>query len=121
METRARRLRKSERKQVLIVAQCRRKGGVSHEVSIVDLSAEGCCITYPASTLAVCQPVIIKPLTMQGISGTVRWVSPEGAGIEFDRALYAPVAEHLQRQFAVGRVTVSMRMPRPASSPWRRI
>jgi hypothetical protein len=100
METGPRRLRKSERKQVLILAQCRRRGGISDPVTIVDLSAEGCCISYPGSTLKVGQQVSIKPATMEGLAGTVCWVSAEGAGIEFDRPLYAPVVEHLQREYA---------------------
>jgi hypothetical protein len=100
MEIGPRRLRKSERKQVLILAQCRRRGGIADPVTIVDLTAEGCCISYPGSTLNAGQQVTIKPATMDGLPGTVRWVSREGAGIEFDRPLYAPVQEHLQREYA---------------------
>jgi hypothetical protein len=69
-------------------------------VSITDLTIEGCCISYPCSTLEVGQEVTIRPEKMNDISGTVRWVSAEGAGIEFERPLYQPVAEHLQREFA---------------------
>jgi hypothetical protein len=43
--------------------------------------------------------VTIKPSTMDGIAGVVRWVSAEGAGIEFDCPLYGPVVEHLQRAY----------------------
>src|SRR5690242_869209 len=92
--------RKSERKHVLMLAQCRRRGGITHPVSIVDLTAEGCCISYPGSTLKVGQQVTIKPATLEGIEGVVRWVAAEGAGIQFNQPLYGPVAEHLQREFA---------------------
>jgi hypothetical protein len=100
VQTRQGRVRKSERRQVLILAKCRRRAGISDPVSITDLSAEGCSISYPCSSLKVGQPVTIKPATMDGIAGTVRWVTMEGAGIEFERPLYAPVVEHLQREFA---------------------
>src|SRR5262245_39337506 len=92
--------RRSERKHVLVHAQCRRRSAVTDPVAIVDLTAESCSISYPVSALEVGQPVTIKPSTIDGIEGIVRWVSAEGAGIEFSRALYAPVAEHLQREFA---------------------
>jgi hypothetical protein len=72
METRSRRLRKSECKHVLILAQCRKRAGISGPISIVDLTAEGCCISYPGSTLKVGQHVTIKPATMDGLPGTVR-------------------------------------------------
>jgi hypothetical protein len=100
LQTRSDHLRQSERKQVLILAKCRKRAGISDPVSITDLSAEGCSISYPCSTLTVGQKVTIKPATMDGIPGTVRWVSADGAGIEFERPLYGPVVEHLQREFA---------------------
>jgi hypothetical protein len=100
VQTRPGQLRQSERKQVLILAKCRRRAGISDPVSITDLSAEGCSISYPCSTLKIGQQVTIKPATMDGIPGTVRWVTADGAGIEFERPLYAPVVEHLQREFA---------------------
>jgi hypothetical protein len=112
--------RKSERKHVLIRARCRRRQGFTDPISIVDLSAEGCSISYPCSRLEIGQLVTIKPSTMDGIEGIVRWVSTEGAGIEFSRALYAPVVEHLQREFAGSRPAVPT-FERHNSLPPRRL
>ena len=43
---------------------------------------------------------MLRPERMEGLCGTVRWVSGHEAGIEFDRPLYAPVVEHLHRLYA---------------------
>ena len=50
--------------------------------------------------LNVGQRIIIKLESMEGTSATVRWVTNEEAGLEFDRPLYGPVVEHLQRIYA---------------------
>jgi hypothetical protein len=113
--------RKSERQHVLIRARCRRGRGLTDPISIVDLTAEGCSISYPVSTLKVGQSVTIKPSAMDGIEGFVRWVSTEGAGIEFSRALYAPVAEHLQREFAGLRVAAPAREQHNSRRTQRRV
>ena len=42
----------------------------------------------------------LRPQTFQPIPGIVRWAGNDFAGIEFESALYLPVVEHLQRQFA---------------------
>lgn len=39
--------------------------------------------------------LIVRPKGMEGMSGVVRWVSSDLAGVEFDRPLYGPVLEHI--------------------------
>ena len=89
--------RQNERKPILLVARCRRTLGATGNVSITDLTAEGCCIS--GGGLHVGQGVTIKPELFEALAGTVRWVSADEAGVEFDRPLYGAVAEHLQQEY----------------------
>lgn len=39
--------------------------------------------------------VVLRPQGMEGMTGVVRWVSGDLAGVEFDRSIYEPVVDHL--------------------------
>lgn len=91
--------RRAERLALVLPGRCRTIGGIAENVVIHDLSAFGCRIA--AGSLAV-QPgarVIVKPGTMEGLTGTVRWVGRQVAGIEFEQPLYAPLVDHLHRTY----------------------
>ena len=92
--------RKSQRAPVTLSATCRTATGRSGDVVIVDLTAEGCRIFTRALGLSVGLQVRIRPANFEVIPGVVRWVAGGYAGIEFERPLYGPVAEHLQRGFS---------------------
>lgn len=92
-------IRRAARRAVVMDAQCR-VAGAAGKVSIVDLTAEGCCIALRGLHLRAGQAVRIIPDSFQPLPGTVRWVAPGFAGIEFDSPLYGPVADHLQKTFA---------------------
>ena len=93
--------RRSERKQVAFPAHCRSHGGRAHDVMISDLTAEGCCICTLTMRLEAGQRVTIRPDGLQNIAGNVRWSTHAKAGIEFEYPMYAPVAEHFQREYAI--------------------
>ncbi|MND00939.1 hypothetical protein D3C83_197310 [compost metagenome] len=38
---------------------------------------------------------MIRPEGLEGLTGTVRWILGERAGVEFDQPIYGPVADHL--------------------------
>ncbi len=92
--------RKSERARVTISAICRTATGRSGDVVIVDLTAEGCRIFTKALALSPGLKVRIHPANFDVLPGVVRWISGGFAGIQFDKPLYGPVAEHLQKAFS---------------------
>lgn len=91
--------RRAPRLPVVIKAECRTQTGMFGRVDILDLTPEGCRIFAKGLPLRVGQRVRVRPENFQPLPGIVRWVVNDFAGIEFDSALYLPVAEHLQRTF----------------------
>lgn len=92
--------RRSERRALVLPARCRTLNGFVDNVVIRDLSPEGCRIMSFALSVRVGANVVIRPKGLESLCGTVRWVSGHDAGIEFERPLYAPVVDHLHRQYA---------------------
>ncbi|MFA7603640.1 MAG: PilZ domain-containing protein [Novosphingobium sp.] len=91
--------RRASRAGVLIPATCRTATGRRGDVTIVDLTAQGCRLFTRAVPLSAGLRLRIRPQDFESLPGVVRWVRQGFAGIEFDRPLYEPVAEHLQRVF----------------------
>jgi hypothetical protein len=85
------------RAPVVMNAKLRIIGGKSIDVYVTDLTAEGCCIVAPKSELRIHQEVSIKLESLDFIKGRIGWSNENAAGIEFERPLYGPVVEHLQR------------------------
>lgn len=92
-------LRRSKRVSLVLPARCRSRSGFLDRVVISDLSVLGCRIDSLALILGVGDQVVIRPEGLEGLTGVIRWVKNHSAGIEFDRELYAPVVEHLQRRY----------------------
>jgi hypothetical protein len=92
--------RRSDRRPVVIHAECRTQTGLFGRVEIMDLTPEGCRIFAKGLPMRVGQRIRLKPQNFQPIPGIVRWIEYDFAGIEFERPLYLPVIEHLQKTFA---------------------
>ncbi|GGC26998.1 hypothetical protein GCM10011371_13200 [Novosphingobium marinum] len=95
--------RRAERKHVEMAAQCRTQSGLRDMGKILDITPEGCCVATNSLFFKVGTRVMIRPPGMEGLSGVVRWIGPDKAGVEFDRPLYAPIFEHLAQSHAAGR------------------
>lgn len=89
--------RRAPRESVIMAAACRTATGRSGQVAIVDLTSEGCCVFIKSVPLSEGLRVTLRPAAFEPLSGVVRWVRRNYAGIEFERPLYDPVAAHLQR------------------------
>lgn len=87
--------RRYVRRTVSMPVQCRTLGGIRHEGEISNISIEGCCIRPHCLRFRVGARVMVRPQGMEILTGVVRWISGEVAGIEFDRPLYGPVIDHL--------------------------
>jgi hypothetical protein len=87
--------RRVERKPVRMAARCRSSTGLRDEGWLEDLSAEGCCLVTRAICFRVGARIVIRPDGLEGVTGVVRWISANRAGIEFDHPLYGPIIEHL--------------------------
>jgi hypothetical protein len=91
--------RRASRVSVIVPATCRTATGRRGDVVIVDLTAEGCRLFTKAVPMSTGLRLRIRPELFESLAGVVRWTSQGFAGIEFDKPLYTPVAEHLQRIF----------------------
>lgn len=78
-----------------MAVQCRTQSGLRDSGEISDISAEGCCLRMRGIYFRVGTRLIVRPAGMEGLSGVVRWVRGDLAGVEFDRPIYGPVFEHL--------------------------
>lgn len=92
-------LRQSSRRALVLPAKCRSRSGFVDHVVISDLSEGGCRIDSLGLVLGAGDMVVVRPQGLEGLCGVIRWTKGHSAGIEFDRPLYAPVVEHLQRTF----------------------
>jgi len=46
--------------------------------------------------------VVIRPEGLEALGGVVRWIKRDFAGIEFDRAIYPTVVDHLVQMHRTG-------------------
>ncbi len=100
--------RRAERKTVVLSAQCRTPSGLRDKAEISDISTQGCCIRTDSVLLRVGAHVIVRPDGLEALGGTVRWISGDCAGLEFDQPLYGPIIDHLARLYQSGApVTIS--------------
>lgn len=93
--------RRSERHQVALPVRCRTQAGLRDSGEISDISPEGCCVRMRGIYFRVGTRIVLRPQGMEGLSGVVRWVTGDLAGVEFDRPLYAPVLNHLASAHAL--------------------
>lgn len=75
--------------------QCRTQSGLRDNGEISDISTEGCCVRMRGIYFRVGTRVVLRPQGMEGITGIVRWVSGDLAGVEFDRPIYPPIVDHI--------------------------
>lgn len=64
-------------------------------VVLIDLSVTGCQLALKGARLELDQIVVVRPNGLEGLSGVVRWLEEDRAGIEFDRPLHPGVVAHI--------------------------
>ena len=69
---------------------------------IFDISPEGCCVSTDSLFFKVGNRVVIRPEGLEGLTGVVRWISNDKAGVEFDTPVYGPVIDHLAARHSAG-------------------
>lgn len=87
--------RRSQRRPVSLSVQCRTQSGLRDNGEISDISSEGCCVRMRGIYFRVGTRVMLRPQGLEGMTGIVRWISGDLAGVEFDRPIYAPVVDHI--------------------------
>lgn len=85
------------RRSISLAAQCRTQSGLRDRGEISDISAQGCCLRVRGLLFRVGTRVVVRPEGLEGLTGVVRWVDGDFAGVEFDRPIYQPVVDHLIR------------------------
>lgn len=96
--------RRTSRHNVTMGAQCRTQSGLRDTGVISDISADGCRVSTNSLFVKVGVRVVIKPEGMEGLSGVVRWIVGNTAGVQFDSPLYPPIVEHLSTRFSSGKL-----------------
>jgi hypothetical protein len=94
--------RRAQRRPVRLAATCRTQNGLRDNGHISDISAHGCCLTTNTLSVRIGARVVIKPDGLEGMTGIVRWIDGQNAGIEFETPLYEPVVDHLSRMHGAG-------------------
>lgn len=90
---------REQRHLVELKAACRTQSGLRDSGVISNISAEGCCVETNSLYVKVGARVLVRPEGMEGLSGVVRWIEGNRAGIRFDTAIYGPVLEHLTARY----------------------
>lgn len=84
-------------------ALCRTQSGLRDKGWISDISPEGCRVTTNGLFVREGLRVTIRPDGIEGLSGIVRWIEGNTAGIQFDAPVYGPVVDHLARLHNAGK------------------
>jgi hypothetical protein len=79
-----------------------RMAAAARDVTILDLSENGCRFHDRFSTLALEAPVSIKLGPVGPLAAKVKWRRGEYVGIEFDLPLYPAVLDHIRAHFDTG-------------------
>ena len=87
----------------MLAATCRTQNGLRDEGYISDISSHGCCLTTSTLSVRIGSHVIIRPQGLEGVSGVVRWIDGQHAGIEFIYVLEGEVGyRHGARTWLLG-------------------
>ena len=100
--------RRAHRRSVDLAARCRTQSGLRDKGHITDISSEGCCVITNELFIKRGARVVIRPEGIEGLTGVVRWIEGNRAGVEFDQPLYPAVVDHLVARYSMGeKLTIS--------------
>ncbi len=88
--------RREDRHPLALNANCRTLS-TRKNVSLWDLSSHGCRVLLAGMDLRVEQRIVLKTEGLEALSGTVRWLRDDFAGVQFDYPLHPSVVDHLCR------------------------
>lgn len=89
-----------------MTVQCRTQTGLRDRGEIADISPEGCRVRVHGLAFRVGTRVLLRPEGLESVTGLVRWISGDEAGVEFDRPLYPPVVDHLAGRHGTAMATI---------------
>jgi len=89
---------RSERLKVTLHARMSAADGAESGVTLVNINAQGCCLTTGGLTLHPDTPVVVRLETGDSLSGIVRWFDGEKAGLAFEHHMPAARVEYLRRE-----------------------
>lgn len=87
------------RQHLLMPARIHSEFSTKVQISVTDLSLNGCRIQVNANYFSNNQLVFIRLDQFEPLRATIRWRSFQVGGLEFDRPLYLPIFEHLAKQW----------------------
>lgn len=90
--------RRSERLRITYHARCRTPATAERDVTIVNVTQEGCCIVLNEASMVTGSPILLRLESDEVLAGTVRWVRDGRAGILFDQYLEPRRLDYLRRE-----------------------
>ena len=89
---------RSERLKVTLHASIAAPEGGECGVTLVNINAQGCCLTTGGLTLRPDTPVVVRLETGDSLNGIVRWFDGEKAGLAFAHSLPPERVDYLRRK-----------------------
>lgn len=69
----------------------------SRSVTLINLSAEGCCLLIGRAKIAVGDEIVVRTLGEQTLHGSVKWIKGMRAGLHFTKPLEQSTLQRLAR------------------------
>lgn len=89
---------RSERLKVTLHARMAAADGAENSITLVNINADGCCVTTGGATLQPGTPVLVRLESGDSLSGTVRWCDGEKAGLAFAYQLPPARVDYFRRE-----------------------
>jgi hypothetical protein len=99
----AERERHAERHEISIIGRVFRTGTGARDVTVLDLSEQGCRFHDRFGNLPKGTPLTIKLGPVGPVEATVMWSRGEYVGVQFRSPLYPSVLEHIRQHFDLRR------------------
>lgn len=87
--------RRHRRRRVRVAASYRTGSGHARPAELTDLSEAGCRLRVDPGSIAPNQHVLVRPASLEGVTGVVRWSEGETAGVAFDGEVHPAIVDHI--------------------------
>ena len=87
--------RRHGRRKVQVDASLRDGSGAARGAELTDLSEAGCRMELAEGAIEKDQLLVVRPGSLAGVAGRVRWTRGNAAGVEFADPLHSAVVDHV--------------------------
>lgn len=90
--------RRAERLRISYRARCKTPAEADRDVTIVNITPEGCCIVLNGATMKLGASILLRLESDECLTGSVRWVRDGRAGVLFEEYLEPRRLDYLRRE-----------------------